>query len=238
MPRQQPVASAGWRLAALLVAGLWQTSVFAAEDDTGWQLRHSEEASATQAGTQVYLRQRGDEVPAFRVETRLQARLSSLVAVLMDTEHMPEWVHRTRRVNRLVSTQPTQGVSQVIVGLPWPLLDREAIVAWQLTQDAQTGVVTLEGRSSAEGPPPDPTRVRMPSFESRWRLAPLGGGELAVRFEGLGDPGGNLASPLLRVFVDAAAWQSPLYTVTALRGQVALPRYRDAAWPFIREPAP
>jgi len=222
----------------MMSAALWHGAVFAAPDEAGWQLHHIEEGSAGNAAIQVFMHQRGDQVPAFRVETRLQARLSSLVAVLMDSEHMPEWVHRTRRVNRLVSERPTEGVSQVIVGMPWPLLDREAIVAWQLSQDVQTGVVTLAGRSAPEMLPPDPGRVRMPSFESTWRLAPLGGGEVAVRFEGLGDPGGSLASPLLRVFVDAAVWQSPLYTVSALRAQVALPRYADAAWPFIREPAP
>ncbi|MDH5539485.1 MAG: hypothetical protein OEY03_08785, partial [Rhizobacter sp.] len=68
-----------------------------ADDDAGWQLRHTDEAT----GTRVYLRDRGDEAPEFRAITRMPARLSTLVAVLLDTEHMPDWVYRTRRVTRL-----------------------------------------------------------------------------------------------------------------------------------------
>ncbi|OGA98408.1 MAG: hypothetical protein A3E25_09290 [Burkholderiales bacterium RIFCSPHIGHO2_12_FULL_69_20] len=52
------------------------------------------------------------------------------------------------------------------------------------------------------------------------------------------DPGGSLASPLLRGFVVAAIWEAPLQTVNALRHIVQRPEYRDAVLPFITEPAP
>ncbi len=228
--------SALWRLLGplgLLALLAWPQSAAAADDEAGWQLRHSDEIT----GTQVYLRARGPDVPAFRAVARMPVRLSALVAVLLDSERMPEWVYRSRHVTPVERSGPTQGVSQVIIAMPWPLADREAIVAWQLTQDADTGVVTIEGHSAPDKLAPAARWVRMPSFESRWRFTALPDGAVEVRFEGHGDPGGSLAHPLLRIFVDAAVWQAPLNTVNALREVATRIPYRDAVLPFIREPA-
>lgn len=200
-----------------------------------WQLRQQDDAT----GTRVYLRDRGGgEAPEFRAETRVKARLTALVALLLDTERMPAWVFRARRAAVLVGNEPTSGLSQVIFGMPWPLRDREAIVAWRVEQDPASGAVTIRGTSASERWPVDAAWVRMPNFESHWRFAPRGNGEVDVEFAGYGEPGGSLALPVLRSFAYAAVWEAPLATVIALRGQVQLPAYRDAVLPFVREPAP
>lgn len=219
-------------LRGLAVGLVGAAAGWAAAQDTPWRLHLTDEST----GTQIFLRERGPELPAFRATARIHARLASLVAVLLDTDAMPEWVYRTRRVVRIEATSPTQGVSQVITAMPWPLLDREAIVSWQLTQDPATCAVRIEGRSAPERLPPAPEYVRMPSFASRWTFTPAGQGDVAVGFEGHGDPGGNLAVPLLRGFLEAAVQEAPLQTVNALRAMVARPAYRDARLPFICEP--
>ena len=210
-------------------------------DAAAWRW-HSTDADS---GTQVWLQDRGDLPPAFRASTRVKARLSSLVSLLLDSASMPEWVYRTRSVRSLHQQSPQQGDSLVVTALPWPLDDREAVVSWRLQQSPATAVVTLSGRSvESTGQPwlPEPAagRLRMPSFASQWTLAPVAGapGEVDVSFEGHGDPGGNLALPLLRSFVNAAIWQAPLQTVIALRRMVQRPMYRDAVLPFITEPLP
>lgn len=211
---------------------VWAAAGWAGAQDAPWRLHLTDEST----GTQVFLRERGAELPAFRATTRIHARVASLVAVLLDTEAMPEWVYRTRRVVRIEAASPTQGVSQVITAMPWPLLDREAVVAWQLTQDPATCAVRIEGRSAPERLPPTTELVRMPSFASRWIFMPAGPAGVEVSFEGHGDPGGNLAGALLRGFLEAAVQEAPLQTVNALRAMVGRPVYRDAALPFICEP--
>jgi len=211
----------------------WLLPALAADPGpAGWQLRHRDEATATS----VYQRDRADGLPEFRAVTTMHARLSALVAVVQDPAHMAEWVYRTRSVEVLERDGPTQGVSRVISAMPWPLWDREAVVAWQLTQDPQSGTVVLAGRSAADRLPSSPDRVRMPSFASRWRFEPKGGGEVEVSFEGHADLGGNLAFPLLRAFVAGAVWQAPLETVNGLRRMVQQPAYRAAELAHIREP--
>lgn len=231
-------------LALLACTGLWSLAwaqAHAQADASPWQWRHTDADS----GTQVWLQDRGDLPPAFRASTRVKARLTSLVALLLDRSVMPEWVYRTRAVQSLHQDGPQQGVSLVVTAMPWPLDDRESVVSWQLRQSPANAVVTLSGRSVEPAgqpwlPAPAPGRVRMPSFGSQWTFEPVAGlpGEVDVRFEGHGDPGGSLALPLLRHFVHAAIWEAPRQTVNALRKMVQRPTYRDAVLPFITEPAP
>ena len=233
--RLLPRRLAGWFWPGLLGLLLWGFGpLAAAQAPPRWQLWHSDDAT----GTQVWLHARGQDVPAFRAITRVPARLGALTAVLMDTDRMPEWVYRARGVHRLDSSGAMAGVSQVITAMPWPLTDREAIVRWRLSQDADSGIVTLRGSADPARLPPRDDLVRMPTLESAWRLIPLPQGQVEVWFEGHGDPGGNLAWPILRLFVDAAVWQAPFQTVIAVRQMVARPEFRDAQLPFIREPAP
>lgn len=204
----------------------------AQETDAAWRLRETDPA----VPVAVFLRERPGAVPAFRATTVIEARLASLAAVLLDATRTQDWVYRVRRAELLHGDGPTRGVSLVITGMPFPLADREAVVAWEMTQDPQTLEVTLAGHAAPDAPPPHPERVRMPAFESRWTLAPRDDGRVDVVFEGLGDPGGSLDSPLLRHFVGAAAWEAPWHTVRALHEMVRRPEYAQARLDFIREP--
>jgi hypothetical protein len=219
--------------AMLVILHTFGPRMAVAADETGWRLQHVDEETQTQ----VFLRDRGHEVAEFRAVTHMKVRLSSLVAVLLDTDSMPAWVYRTRHVARLDGSSATHGVSQVITSMPWPLRDREAIVEWTLSQDPQSRAVTIEGRSAADKLAPTDGLQRMPSFESSWRFVPQPGGEVEIRFEGHGDPGGNLSLPVLRTFVDAAVAEAPLRTVIALRKWATRPDYERATYPFIREPS-
>jgi hypothetical protein len=187
--------------------------------------------------TRVWLRERVGETSEFRATTRLRVHLASLVGVLLDDKRTQDWVYRARESVVLQSDGPTRGVTMVVTAMPWPLLDRESIVAWHLEQDPQSLAVTLEGDSTPDKLPPNPRRVRMPRFESRWQLTPQRGGYIEVVFEGHGNPGGTLTLPMLRDFVNQAMWQGPWHTINALRDMVQRPEFKDASLPFVQEPA-
>lgn len=228
-----PARSRGrWLLCAVGLALAALVPAVAQEVGAPWRLREAD----PEVPTRVYLRERPGAVPAFRATTVIEARLAALAAVLLDAAHTQDWVYRARRAELLRSDGPTRGVTLVITDMPFPLADRESVVAWEMTQDAQTLVVTLSGRNAPDALPPHPDRVRMPTFESRWTLTPRADGLVDVVFEGLGDPGGSLNSPLLRHFVSAAAWEGPWHTVRALHQMVRRPEYAQAQLNFIREP--
>lgn len=184
----------------------------------------------------VWLRDRPDGVPAFRATTVIDARLSSLAAVLLDETRTAEWVYRAREATLLQRDGPARGVTRVVTRMPFPLADRESVVAWEMVQDDRTLAVTMSGHDAGDAWPADPQRVRMTAFESSWTLQPRADGRVDVAFEGYGDPGGSLSSPLLRLFVGAAVWQGPWETVKALHAIVRRPPFPDATLPFVREP--
>lgn len=221
-------------LCALGLALAALVPVAAQEGDASWRLRETD----PEVPVRVYLRERPGAMPAFRAATIIEARLAALAAVLLDATRTQDWVYRARRAELLQSDGPTRGVTLVITSMPFPLADRESVVAWEMTQEAQTLVVTLSGRNAPDVLPPHPDRVRMPTFESRWTLTPRTDGRVDVLFEGLGDPGGSLDSPLLRHVVSAAAWEAPWHTVRALHEMVRRPEYAQAQLDFIREPQP
>lgn len=215
-----------------LLGGLGAAWAQGAEESTPWRLRALDE----EQGVEVFLRDRSDGLPEFLAVTRVDARLATLVSVIRDRDAMPQWVYRTRKVELLEQPEPTRGLVRVLTGMPWPLSDREAIVAWELQQDPQTLAVVYRGRRGDGRLAPAPGVVRMPRFESSWSFRPLGGGRVEVRFSGYADLGGAVGSGLLAAFVASAAWIAPLETVRGLRSQIDLPRHRDAVVPFIEEP--
>jgi len=206
---------------------------WAQQDTTTWHLQREDEATSTR----VWAGERADGVPAFRATTVIDARLSTLAAVLLDTSRAPQWVYRLREATLLRTDGPTRGVTLVVTTLPFPLKDRESVVAWEVTQDPQSLAVTVACRPSPEGPPRHADRVRMAVFESRWVFSPRPDGRVDVLLEGLGDPGGNLALPGLRHFALAAVWEGPWHTLLALHRMVRQPPFPQAELPFIREPA-
>ncbi|WP_418318049.1 START domain-containing protein [Piscinibacter sakaiensis] len=220
-------------LAALLLALIALGPPARAQSADDWVLQRED----AQTQTRVWLANRPGVASAFRATTVVDASLSALTAVLLDSERMPDWVYRVRETQRVRSDGPTRGVSLVVTSMPFPLLDRDAVVAWSLTQHPQTLVVTLAGRQADGLVPPHPERIRMPLFESRWVFSPRADGRVDVLFEGAGDPGGNLALPVLREIVGSLSWQAPWQTILALREIVREPGYAQARLPFIREPA-
>jgi hypothetical protein len=217
---------------ALVVAVVAPVAPAMAQPASAWQLKQED----PQTPTRVWLRERAGGFPAFRATTVIDARLSSLAAVLLDNSRTPDWVYRAREAVLLSADGPTRGVTLVVTAMPFPLSDRESIVAWEITQDPPTLAVTVSGHSAPEALPPHPDRVRMPTFESRWVFSPRPDGRVDVLFEGVGDPGGVLSAPLLRQFVSAAVWEGPWHTIRALHEIVRTPPFAQAVLPFIREP--
>jgi Polyketide cyclase / dehydrase and lipid transport len=211
------------------VAGLANAGT--AELAAGWQLRATDELN----NIEVYTRTRPDQHREFLGVTTLTARLSTVAAVLQDTAAMPRWLHRVREVQELETPEPTRGLLRLVTNLPWPLRDREVAVQWRMTQDDSDGVVEVRGVGVLSTTPAREGLVRMPAFESTWRVKPLPGGQVEVRLTGYGHMGGNLDHPAMRAFLSSSIWQAPLESLKGLRGMVQLPAYSQARVSAVRE---
>lgn len=184
---------------------------------------------------EIHTRAGPGDARSFYGITRLRARLSTVVAVLLDRERAAVWSYRVRRVETLPGGTPTRGFARMISAVPWPLTERETLYEWLLEQHPGTGTVTIEVVNRPDLLPPDDRFVRVQRMASTWRFTPLPGQQVKVHFFGHGEAGGNLDSPVLKAFVQAAVAEAPLATLRGLRRVVAAPRYQEAKFPFIRD---
>ena len=84
---------------------------------------------------------------SFYAVTRFKTSLGAVVAVLSDVPAMPEWIARMRGVTLLRRSGDNELWVHASYRLPYPFLEREAVLYSTLKQDPQTRVVTITTRS-------------------------------------------------------------------------------------------
>lgn len=186
----------------------------------------------------VYSRRDASGLPAFRGVMHVEAGLATLVAVFTDAESMPRWMYRTRLVRRLEVTSETRLLAYTVNDLPWPFYDRDAVLEVDIVQESESHAVKVTLTGAPQRYPRQEGLVRMPHVEALWSFTPLGGGCVEVVFQGTGDPGGALSTPLLRWLLERVVWEAPFNTLRGLRAVVRESRYRGERPGFVREPPP
>lgn len=210
--------------ALLLVAG----AVHAATEER-WDLATDKD------GIRVWTREvHGSPLRAFKATMVVRSSLSGLINLIMDTDAAPRWVYRTKRIH-LLKRDDARGsfVIRVETDFPWPLTDRDVVVAGQVLQDERSGIVTISSRA-VSGPdyPPQPSFVRMPDMEGTWVFRPLGAEMVEVTMLGRADPSGAIPPGIVNLIIDV----TPFETMRAMRRVLADPRYQRTPLPQIREP--
>lgn len=211
-------------MAVLLVAGAAQ-----AASEERWDLATDKD------GIRVWTREvPGSPLRAFKATMVVRSSLSGLINLIMDTDSAPRWVYRTDRI-QVLKRDDVRGsfVIRVETDFPWPLSDRDVVVAGQVAQDERTGTVTILSRS-VSGPeyPPHPSFVRMPDMEGTWIFRPLGAEMVEVTMVGRADPSGAIPPGIVNLIIHV----TPFETMRAMRRMLADPRYQRIPVPLIREP--
>lgn len=220
----------GWLAAALFLAFLTVgmtvcTPAVAAAD---WQLsRHDRERDI-----RVYLRDTpGSSYQNFYAVTRVKTRLSSVVAVLSDVPAMPEWIARMKSA-RLLRREADRDIwVQSIYKLPYPFLEREAVLHASLRQE-KSGTVEVVTKAEKGFIPNDPKRVRLLNMQSTWRLTPEKDGIVKIEMWGQGDPGGYVPPMLFNYNLP----DEPAQTLKLLRQMLTREKYQKKTLGYIREP--
>lgn len=187
-------------------------------------------------GIRVWTREvPGSPVRAFKATMVAKTTLSGLVNLIQDTENAPRWVYSTERIDLLKQdVEKGSFVVRAQMNFPWPLADRDVIVAGQVLQDARTLAVTIHSRGiTAPEYPAAPDIVRMPEMEGTWIFRPLGNGMVEITMIGHADPGGHIPPGIVNMLLD----MTPRKTLEGMRRLLPEARYQRALVPQIREPA-
>jgi hypothetical protein len=219
------------KVLALIGAVFLSLLPFSASADEGWELAKDSD------GIRVWTRYvPGHPIREFRAVTVVRSSLSGLVNLILDTDHAARWIYRTMSVQVVKRDDEKQTfVVRVETDFPWPLANRDVVVAGRITQGAGAGAVTIRSQAVPDGVyPRDPAFVRMPDFVGDWIFRPLGGGMVEVTMQGRADPGGLIPAAVVNLII----YETPYLTLRGLRDVIGDARYQEHLLPQIREPQP
>jgi len=160
----------------------------------------------------------GSPYPWFRARRKVASSLQALADLLADARVRPRWFYACR-VARSVEVREREGWTYTEIDAPWPARDRDTILHWRVEQTPD-GAVRVELSSDPDRLPRAPGLARLRDMRGRWRLVPLGEGEVEVTFELRMVP----ETPLPGAFVLPFLRAMPLESLRALPGALAAGR--------------
>jgi len=190
-----------------------------------WELARDSE------GIRVYLRTiEGSAFKEFKGETRVESRLSSLVALLADSDSYPRWMHNCMQARLLQIINPTTRWTYVLNHAPWPARNRDLIMSSVLHQE-ENGSVTIALQSISGAMPEQENIVRVRSARGFWIFRPVNTSTTDVTYQMHIDPGGQVPAAA----VNSSAVENPFRTLKNLITIIRDSKYRGAVVPGIRE---
>ena len=171
---------------------------------------------------------------AFKGDTLYSEPLDKVLYVLLDHDHRVEWVDRLYINTMLEEVSPHEYVLYQGYELPFIFSNRDYVYRGVVTQDASTGVVTLDLDSIEHPDAPETIGVRAELLRSRYVLTPLGPNDTQLEVEIVTDPKG--AMPIWLVNLIQRSW--PLNTLNGVRNQLAKPYTGHYPLPAAAPPEP
>jgi len=188
--------------------------------------------STEKNGVKVFTRKLdGSSLKEFKGVTTIKTSLTSLVALLDDTEAYPQWMHRVRGARVVAKVNSHERISWTFVHAPWPVSDRDTVTQSKLVQDPKTKTVTIYLKGVPDRYPRQSGKVRVPALRGYWQFTPHKNGYITVIYQLLSDPGGSIPDAI----ANATVTDIPYHTLLNMHRLVRLAKYREAKIPEIKE---
>ncbi len=182
---------------------------------------------------QVYTRKSDTlRLKIVKATTVVHARMSSLVAVLIDAENHKNWVFLNKKAEVLKKLGPFHWILYSQSDAPWPVTDRDVVSNTVMKQDSVTKAITVTARAVPEYIDKVPGHVRIPYARAQWRFIPMSKGEVRVVFTLQVDMGGAIPVWLMNM----ASAKGPYKTLQAFTRELQKKKYREAHLCYIAEP--
>jgi len=191
-----------------------------------WELKKDEE------GIKVYIGSvPNSNIKAVRVTCILNANISQLTALLLDTKAHEQWVYNTKTSYLVKPLGPNHLVYYSEVSMPWPLTNRDVVVEMKISQQPATKVLYVSANTIDNYVPMNKGIVRVPLSKVSWTVTPIGNNQLSVEYVGQADPGGSVPAWLVNSF----STKGPFETFKKLKELVTSPAYKNARYDFVTD---
>ena len=134
----------------------------------------------------------------------------------------PEWIFQNQGAKRL-SVEGREEIHMRFHGI-WPVSDRDVVLANALSQNEDSGSITLHSVNAENVLGKQDGFVRIPALDNQFIITPMDDGWVRVQFETFVDPGGSVPVWLANL----VATKAPLETLQGLKVQLEKPRFANA----------
>jgi len=173
---------------------------------------------------EVYTRNNNNsKVKEVKITARMESTMIEMVAALEDIEAHKEWVPYTIDSKVLKQVSDTELYYYVSSDFPFPAKDRDVIIHYRRSQDADSRVVTTTSQAVPDYISESSDFVRIPLFNSKYILSPKPGGIIDILYTVQTNPGGKLPAWI----VNFGITKGPIKTMNALRKLLSSGKYAD-----------
>lgn len=205
----------------LVLLFAWSSLVFAQAD---WTLKSAKN------GMDIYTKTvSASGLKGIRVKCNLPAKLSQMVALILDVNAGEDWVYGTKSSTLLKKVSPSELYYYSEVDIPWPINNRDFIAHLIVSQDPRTKVVTINGPTEPNYLPAKENIVRINHSNGKWVLTPIKSNLIQIDYTLEVDPGGTIPVWLVNLF----ATSGPSETFKKMKTQIQKPQYVNANLSFI-----
>ncbi|MCD4682619.1 MAG: START domain-containing protein [Bacteroidales bacterium] len=188
-----------------------------------WEIRKEED------GIKVYTRKvEGSKIQEFKAIAIMDAKLSSVIAVMKDVNNYPDFLKNLVET-RLLEANDTFQMHYLINKTPWPVTDRDGIFSSVFSQYYDTKLVKMTVKFEKDYVLENDKCVRMEDATGFWLFDPLETNKVEVTYQMHIDPGGNIPSWVLNMFIVDA----PIKDLKAIRERVKLEKYENIKYDFL-----
>lgn len=191
-----------------------------------WELKEDKD------GIKIYTRKiEGSSVKEFRGEIVVHSNLGSILALIDDVSSYPKWMHNCSYAERVKKISKESGYTYYVLKAPWPVIDRDSYVYYEVTQDLSNKAVTIAIKGIKDYLPKKDGRVRIPTIKGFWQLSPIKKGITHVVYQLHCESGGFVPAAIVNAYIT----ETPYYNLLRLKKTVESPNFPKIVMKEVKE---
>jgi hypothetical protein len=161
----------------------------------------------------------------------LKGSLASVVSVVTDLQSYPKWIYNCTEGRVLSTVGDSELYFYQRINAPWPVSDRDLCSHYKIRQNPETLELTVVSQAIPNLLPEIEGVVRVKKSKTQWRIKPIGNEILKGEYYLSVDPGGDVPSWLINLFITEGPYESLLKLKTIINEAP----YKEAKYSWLKE---
>lgn len=136
----------------------------------------------------------GSAYKEFRATMNARTTMAKVVAAMNDIPGYARWMQDCKEARRLETISETSGLVYSVQNAPWPIADREAVVAYKFERTKKPDALIVSIIAEPEALPQTPGKVRIQKLSGLWTFTQIDAEYVRVEYRLHSEPGGYLPS--------------------------------------------